>query len=39
MNIDWFQPFERTTESIVAIYLTVLNLPREERYKQKKTSY
>ena len=38
MNIDWFQPFERTTESIGAIYLTVLNLPREERYKQK-TSY
>ena len=35
MNVDWFQPFERTTESIGAIYFTVLNLPREERYKQK----
>ena len=31
INIDWFQPFERTTESIGSIYFIVLlNLSREE---------
>ena len=33
MNVDWFEPFERGIYSVGAIYLTVQNLPREERYK------
>ena len=33
MNVDWFQPFERGVYSLGAIYLTVQNLPRTERYK------
>lgn len=31
LNIDWFNPYEHT--SIGAIYFTILNLPRTERYK------
>ena len=31
LNIDWFQPF--TEYSVGAIYLTIQNLPRSERYK------
>ena len=35
INVDWFQPFVRgTTYSTGAIYLTVQNLPRQERYLQ-----
>ena len=34
LNVDWFQPFTHTTYSTGAIYLTVQNLPRSERYKQ-----
>ena len=33
LNVDWFQPFSRTRYSVGAIYLVVLNLPREDRYK------
>ena len=33
LNVDWFQPFSRTRYSVGTIYLVVLNLPREERYK------
>ena len=33
VNIDWFQPFKHTTDSVGAIYLSILNLPRTERYK------
>ena len=33
MNVDWFQPFTRTQYSVGAIYLTVQNLPRSQRYK------
>ncbi len=32
--VDWFQPFVRTEYSVGAIYLTVQNLPRNERYKE-----
>ena len=32
LNVDWFQPFEHTQHSEGAVYLTVLNLPRKERY-------
>ena len=34
INFDWFQPFDHTQHSEGAIYLTILNLPREERYLQ-----
>lgn len=33
MNVDWFKPFSHTTYSLGAIYLVLLNLPREERCK------
>jgi hypothetical protein len=32
-NIDWLQPFKSMTHSMGACYITVQNLPREERYK------
>ena len=32
LNVDWYQPFEHTQHSEGAIYLTVLNLPRQERF-------
>lgn len=34
LNVDWYQPFEHTQHSEGAVYLTVLNLPREIRYLQ-----
>ena len=34
MNIDWFQPFKHRTYSIGVIYLVIMNLPREIRYKR-----
>lgn len=34
INVDWFQPFTHSIYSSGAIYLTVQNLPRNERYKQ-----
>ena len=35
MNVDWFKPFVRgTAYSTGAIYLTIQNLPRHERYQQ-----
>lgn len=33
LNFDFFQPFTRTQYTIGALYLVILNLPREERYK------
>ena len=33
LNVDWFQPFRRTKYSVGVIYLVVLNLPRNQRYK------
>ena len=32
LNVDWFQPFQHTQHSEGAIYLSVLNLPRQERF-------
>lgn len=32
LNIDWFQPFKRTTHSVGVIYLVIVNLPHEERF-------
>jgi hypothetical protein len=34
LNVDWFQPFKYTNYSVGAIYLTILNLPRHERFKK-----
>lgn len=34
INVDWFQPFKHCTDSIGAIYLVTMNLPRKERYKR-----
>ena len=33
LNVDWFQPFERSMYSLGAIYITIQNLPRSIRYK------
>ena len=33
MNVDWFEPYKRGVYSVGVIYLTIQNLPREERYK------
>ena len=32
LNVDWFQPFKHTQHSEGAIYISILNLPRQERY-------
>ena len=34
INIDWFQPFKLTQASVGAMYLTVLNLPYQSRFKR-----
>ena len=34
VNVDWFQPFEHTQHSEGAINMTLLNLPRQERFLQ-----
>ena len=34
LNIDWFQPYERSTYSVGVIYLVLLNSPRSLRYKR-----
>ena len=33
MNVDWFEPFERSVYSVGSIYLTVQNFPIDKRYK------
>ncbi|KAG2191502.1 hypothetical protein INT47_010971 [Mucor saturninus] len=37
LNIDWFQPFDGVTYSCGAIYMSINNLPRDERYKKENT--
>lgn len=34
INIDWFNPFKHTKHSEGAIYMTILNLPRQKRFLQ-----
>ena len=34
LNFDFFQPFDHLTYSLGAIYMCILNLPCENRYKQ-----
>ena len=33
LNVDWFEPYKRSVYSVDAIYLSIQNLPRDERYK------
>lgn len=35
LNVDWFQPFDRSTYSVGVIYAVILNLPRDKRFKVK----
>lgn len=37
LNVDWFQPFKHTVYSVGAIYVSILNLPRDMRYKVNNT--
>lgn len=32
LNIDWFEPFKRTVYACGAMYISIINLPREVRY-------
>ena len=34
LNVDWFKPFKDSPYSVGVVYLTILNLPREERFKR-----
>ncbi|XP_016346834.1 uncharacterized protein LOC107692355 isoform X2 [Sinocyclocheilus anshuiensis] len=34
LNVDWFQPFKNAPYSVGAIYLVILNLPREDCFKE-----
>ena len=34
LNVDWFQPYDHVQDSVGALYLTILNLPCEERYRR-----
>ena len=33
LNVDWFQPFKLARYSVGGIYLVIMNLPRNERFK------
>ena len=33
LNVDWFQPFKHATDSVGAIYRSILNLPRSLQYR------
>ena len=37
LNVDWFKPLKRSEYKVSAIMMTVLNLPRSERFKSKWT--
>ena len=34
LNVDWFKPYKHLEYSVGAIYLTIMNLPRQVRFKQ-----
>lgn len=34
LNVDFFQPFKHVRHSVGVVFLVILNLPREERYKR-----
>ena len=33
LNVDWMQPFKHTIYSVGVMYLVLMNLPRNERFK------
>lgn len=37
LTTDWFKPFKRSQYKVAALMLTILNLPREDRFKRKWT--
>jgi hypothetical protein len=37
LSVDWFRPFKRSEYKVAALLITVLNLPRKERFKKKWT--
>ena len=37
LNVDWFKPFKRSEYKVAALMMTVLNLPRAERFKERWT--
>ena len=37
LSTDWFKPFKRSEYKVAGIMLSILNLPREERFKKKWT--
>lgn len=34
LNLDWFQPYKLTQSLVGALYLTIMNLPYEQRFKR-----
>ena len=34
LNVDWFNPFKHRNYSMGAIYLSIINLPRQLRFKE-----
>ena len=34
LNVDFFQPYKQVHESYGVLYLTIMNLPGAERFKQ-----
>ena len=34
LNVDWMQPFDHTIYSVGVLYLVLMNLPRNERFKR-----
>ena len=34
LNVVWFQPYDKVKDSVGVMYLVVMNLPHEERFKQ-----
>ena len=34
LNVDWFQPYKHTQSSVGALYLAIMNLPYDQRFKR-----
>ena len=34
LNLDWFQPYKLTQSSVGALYLTIMNLPYDQRFRR-----
>ena len=37
LNVDWFKPFDRSEYKVSALMMSVINLPRNERFKKRWT--